>query len=70
MRNFGMSKGNRWLILSFLKKKKKICDIRMNYICPSFSFSYDFYHSNECKASKNENQFLLFNVNYLHNSTE
>lgn len=47
-----------------------ICDIRIDYIWTSFSFSYDFCHSNEYRASKNENQFLLFSVNYLHNSIE
>lgn len=45
-----------------------ICDIRMNYICTIFYFGDDFCHSNEDRPRKNENQFLLFNVNFLHDS--
>lgn len=40
----------------------------MDYICTIFYFGYDFCHSNEDTARKNENQFLLFSVNYLHHS--
>lgn len=44
------------------------CDTRMDYICTIFYFGYDFCHSNEGRARKNENKLLWLSVNYLHDS--